>query len=157
MACVLFLAVGAAPTLAEPAFTNTEHYDMTVVFDEDNPCFPVVGEAEVNGVFHQTFNGRNARETSTETGNVVGEGPSGEEVLAHYTFHFGGKFTAKTGIFKGAINLSAHGTYGGEPFVFNLRSTFQDDGQYVMGTDTYNCHEGEGPQSEDFGPFPSGP
>jgi len=78
-------------------------------------------------------------------GESLGEGPEGEEIQPHCTLHFGGHFNAKKGTFRGAVDLSAHGTVDGEPFVFNLRDRFLFDGESEHGIVTFNCHDGSGP------------
>ncbi len=146
IAVTVLLALGAAPGLAAPAETITFHYDMTPVIDPENPCVGVIGVASVNAVFHETVNGNGAHFTITETGDVVGETSGGDPVVAHYTFWVGANFNAKTGSFHGVVTLSAKGTVDGEPFMFNLRDKFDNTG----GTVTYNCHDGNGPQSFDY-------
>lgn len=143
IAVTVFLALGAAPGLAAPADPITFHYDIAELDDSENPCVAVIGEALVNAVFHGTVNGNGEHFTVTETGDVVGETSDGDEVVAHYTFWLGANFNAKTGSFRGVLTLSAKGTVDGEPFVFNLRDKFNGAG----GTVTYNCHDGDGPQS----------
>jgi hypothetical protein len=152
LAAVLVLLVsvvmGAAPTLAA-AETATIHFDVSQIFDEGNPCVPVTGVASVHAVYHETVVGDAAHWTTTETGDLVGAGPDGE-VLAHYTFRFGGSF--RSNVFDGVFALSAHGTAGGEPFVLNLLEKFREDSNtgIISGTTTYNCHDGSGPQSETY-------
>ena len=155
---VTMLMVAIMPSaLAAPAETVTVHYDMTDIVDPFNPCEGLIGVGSINAVFHETLNGNGGHFTNTETGSAVGVGPLGEVVVVdHYAFWVGGNFNAKTGIFHLVVTLNVKGTADGEPFMFNLRDNFKDDGEFVNGTFTFNCHDGSGPQSFDYS-FPSGP
>ena len=155
IAFALSLVMGAAPAFAAPAFTITVHFDESFVNDLNSPCVPAEGSSVVIGVDHFTSNGNGSHFTRTEVGDLAGEGLSGEVVLGSFTFWVGGNFKESTGILKGILTLTGSGTVDGEPFMFNIRDKFQDNGDTVSGTVWYNCHDGQGPQSLDYGPFPS--
>lgn len=144
---VLGLTFGAGAALAEPAETFTVHYETTEIDDPGNPCAPLINAvAEVNGVIHETVNGNGGHFTITETGIAEGETPDGDPLVARYTFWAGFNFNAKTGAFHGVATVTAKGTVDGEPFKFNLRDRFTATGGVV----TFNCHDGNGPQSVSY-------